>query len=622
MTNTSTPLAVETRAAATAGLYDRVAAVLRDRYYDKTFRENKLPHLVKEYRPNSSADVKTQREAAEKLLAHVPASHLGLLSEESQRYLIDELMGRPRPTFGFQLVRLEDKYFSFFVLEGGPAASAGILPWERVISIDGEPIEKSRRLDWPQKDAFLSVDRDPPIHSVLCNDSDEISLVLERVPGESRSVRLKETEYSSLEAAHASARVFEISGRTLGYVHFWFVHSVGVPELLREFFAGQFAKADGLILDLRGRGGNGFTVDDILKVLQSWGRPIVALTDRQSRSAKDVLAYEFKQRHLATVVGERTAGAVIPASFAPVGDNAVLMFPAFTLGEYTQKLELKGGVEPDIFVERAGPFAAGRDPILERGQEELLRMVSSKQPQTAQRSASIVAATSQSPRDPSATPLPPVDELLAKMVNALGGEKALHAHGHRTLRGINELVGLPMKGKFLQKTSAPDKSLVEMHLGDLVVRQGFDGVTAWSDTPMTGIQVLDGSAADAVKQQARFYGPVDLRASCREIAPTAHVNFDGKDCIELKLVGLSGGTSYLYVDAASFFAAGLKATLETPVGNVETKTYLRNYKNFDGFVAASETYAESSVQRLLIRIESVSFEQIPPQAYSPPAPAR
>ncbi len=45
------------------------------------------------------------------------------------------------------------------------------------------------------------------------------------------------------------------------------------------------------------------------------------------------------------------------------------MFPSFTLGEYTEKLELKGGVEPDIFVERAGPYSAGKDPILERERE-------------------------------------------------------------------------------------------------------------------------------------------------------------------------------------------------------------------------------------------------------------
>ena len=98
----------------------------------------------------------------------------------------------------------------------------------------------------------------------------------------------------------------------------------------------------------------------MVELLSNWGRPIVALTDRQSRSARDALAYEFKQRKLATVVGERTAGAVIPASFEPLGDETVLMFPSFTLGDYTKKLELKG-LEPDISVERAGPYSAGHD---------------------------------------------------------------------------------------------------------------------------------------------------------------------------------------------------------------------------------------------------------------------
>src|SRR5205085_3025314 len=106
-----------------------------------------------------------------------------------------------------------------------------------------------------------------------------------------------------------------------------------------------------------------------------WNRPIVALTDRQSRSAKDALAYEFKQRRLATLVGEQTAGAVIPASFAKVAEKTILIFPSFTLGEYTRKLELKGGVAPDVFVERAGPYSAGNDPILERAKQEIARLV-------------------------------------------------------------------------------------------------------------------------------------------------------------------------------------------------------------------------------------------------------
>jgi C-terminal processing protease CtpA/Prc len=602
-------------------IFDRVAAVLRERYYDRKFREEQLPALIEKYRPpaGSPADLSAQRTAAEKLLAHVPASHLGLLSEESYRYLLAELSGQPQPSFGFQTVRIKNDYFTFFVLEGGPAALAGIQPWERIVSIDGTPTNQSPRLDWAQKDAYLSVDRDPPIHSILGRVDDEIALVLERTPGKQRTVKVKARPYSALEAAHASARTFEVDGRLIGYVHFWFIHSTGVAEMLRELFADKFANTDGLILDLRGRGGNGVVVPDILQILSNWRRSIVALVDRQSRSAKDALAYEFKERHLATLVGEKTAGAVIPASFAQVGEKTMLMFPSFTLGEYTQKLELKGGVAPDVFVERAGPYSAGADPIYERGFSELAQLLKSA-PSRSEKSAPAIATPS--PVSPAPKNLPGLSDLIRKMTDALGGENEIRAHQHRTLSGTTEMIGLPMKGDYCQKVSAPNRSLVAMHLGDLLVRQGFDGQTAWSDTPMNGKQIVTGAASDLIRQQAQFYGPLDLTNAYKEIIMTGFSVFDGKQCVELKLVGHGGTTSFLYVNTETYLSAGTKMNVQTPIGAIETKTFSRNYRDLGGFITPTEIYIESSVQRQAIKIDKVSFEEIPASDYTPPAGSR
>jgi carboxyl-terminal processing protease len=600
-------------------IFDNVAAILRDRYYDKKFREGQLPGLIEKFRPapDSPIDLKSQRTAAEKLLAQVPASHLGLLSESSFHYLVGELSGQPRPTFGFQVVRIESDSYTFFVLEGGPAAAAGVDAWERVVSLDGVPVEKSPRLDWAQKDAYLPIDRDAPIHSILCQASDEITVTLERVRGEPRTVKLKAQPYSALQAARKSARIIQLDGRALGYVHFWFIHSSGVAEMLRELFAGEFSKADGLLLDLRGRGGNGVVVPDILKILSDWGRPIVALTDRQSRSAKDALAYEFKQRHLATLVGEPTAGAVIPASFASVGDQTMLMFPSFTLGEYTEKLELKGGVAPDISVERAGPYSAGHDPIFERGQQELARLLQDR-PRVPHGSGPTTSTQPSSPR-PAPEKEPGLADIIQRMTSALGGEKAIRAHAHRTLSGTAELIGLPMKGEYVQKASAPNRSLVVMHLGDLLVRQGFDGKIAWSDTPMAGKQIVTGNGAAMIRQQTQFYGPLDLISTYKEATVIGFSEFDRKQCIELRLVGHGGTSSFLYVDAETYLTAGTKMNVQTPVGLVETKTYSRSYRDLDGFITPTEIYTESNLQRQLIKIDKVTFDEIPATEYSPPA---
>jgi hypothetical protein len=125
-----------------------------------------------------------------------------------------------------------------------------------------------------------------------------------------------------------------------------------------------------------------------------------------------------------------------------------------------------------------------------------------------------------------------------------------------------------------------------------------------------------------IRQQAQFYGPLDLLAAYKEVSVAGFSVFDGKACIELKLVGYAGTTSFLYVDARTYLSAGTKVMVETPIGMVETKTYSRNYRDLGGFSTATEIYIESSVQRQLIRIDTASFDEILASEYAPPRGAK
>jgi hypothetical protein len=189
--------------------------------------------------------------------------------------------------------------------------------------------------------------------------------------------------------------------------------------------------------------------------------------------------------------------------------------------------------------------------------------------------------------------------------------------GHRTFE-----VGAGTFSAASAGTTGDDGASRVMHLGDLMVRQGFDGQTAWIDTPMTGKQILSGRAADMMRQQARFYGPLDPPTTDKEIAVTGFANFDDRDCVELKLVGQGGATSFLYVDAETGLTAGTRFTVETPLGLIETKNFSREYRDFDGFRTPTEIYVESSVQRQVIRIETVTFEEIPASEFGPPPGAK
>jgi len=361
-------------------LFDNVASVLSKKYYDERFRRNDLPKLISQFteRAKQTKQLRDQRELVEEFLSQIPASHLGLLSKQTHHYMGLDLEGQPYPTFGFQLVHVTGKFYASSILEGGPAQHAGLLTWDRVVSIDSQPVELCPRLDWRSDDAYIPDDRDPPVHYLSAAKDDKIQIKVERSKNKFVTLTVHAGDYSAFAAAKASAQIFHREGRKLAYIHIWYVHLTGVPELLKQKIEGEFKDCDALVLDLRGRGGNGAAiskiVDTLKKVSESKHRPIVALFDRQSRSAKDVLAYELKRTGIARLVGEPTAGAVIPASFADVGYDTILMFPSFKMPRYTDLLELKP-VQPDVYVERPGPLSAGADTILEAGLTEALKMV-------------------------------------------------------------------------------------------------------------------------------------------------------------------------------------------------------------------------------------------------------
>jgi carboxyl-terminal processing protease len=359
-------------------LFDNVVAVLSRSFADAQFRRKELPALVQEFRTRAAAAITLaeQRQVVHELLSRIPASHLGVLSTYAYRTLMSDLTQTPYPSFGFQAIGAGPQVYAGMVLEGGPAARAGLLLGDRLVTIDGMPFSQSPRLDWRTDDAFVGDERDPSVQYVKAASSDRIDLRVERRPGEFVNVSITAEEYTSFDAAEASVRIFRSGATAVGYLHFWYVHIAGVPELITRALEGRLKDVDALVVDLRGRGGSAGEVSRIVSVVQAYrkrtGRPVVALADRQSRSGKDILLYEFRQIGV-RIVGEASAGAVIPASFADVGHDSILMFPATRLPKYSDLLELKP-VAPDLLVERPGLFAAGHDPILEAGVAEARRL--------------------------------------------------------------------------------------------------------------------------------------------------------------------------------------------------------------------------------------------------------
>ena len=148
-----------------------------------------------------------------------------------------------------------------------------------------------------------------------------------------------------------------------------------VAEALAE---GHLKDAEGLVLDLRGRWGGGdldaaelFVGDtppfrliprkgeDVLANVR-WHRPVVAIIDGGSRSGLEVFAYALKVNGIPLVVAYG-CGALLAGRAFLLPDDSLLELAVLD-AVIADDVRLEGnGVEPDVPVAFAVPYAAGKD---------------------------------------------------------------------------------------------------------------------------------------------------------------------------------------------------------------------------------------------------------------------
>jgi carboxyl-terminal processing protease len=291
--------------------------------------------------------------------------------------MMQELNAQATVTFGLLLEEaIPGRWFVRCAYEGGPAEHAGLMRGDEIVRIDGQPAPSS---PWVIAAGYDATSPGGSLCMLGAVEGRELEIVLRRSPaGPLRTVHVRPRKMSSLDAAENSVAVVPLEGRHVGVVHVWYC-ARDSDDVLRDALEGPLRDCDALVVDLRGRGGYLHVAQRILEIFQPrqgrpprWNRPAVFLIDGRTRSAKEVMAHVIQRDGLGTLVGERTEGAVLGAGFFPLPDGSYLELPIQDVPVGDVRLE-GVGVEPEVRVVAALPYAAGRDPILEQGCEIALR---------------------------------------------------------------------------------------------------------------------------------------------------------------------------------------------------------------------------------------------------------
>jgi tricorn protease len=207
------------------------------------------------------------------------------------------------------------------------------------------------------------------------------------------------TRYRDWVTANRRA-VHEATNGRAGYIHIPDMGSVGYSEFHRAFLAEY--DCDALIVDVRHNGGgivSGLLLEKLMRPrigysFQRWGPPepffiqspsgaLVALTDEYAGSDGDIFSHAWKMLKLGPLIGKRTWGGVVGIEpYIGLADGTFTTQPEFAFWFNDVGLGVENyGVDPTEEVDYPPQdFAAGRDPQLERGIAEALRLIAERPP--------------------------------------------------------------------------------------------------------------------------------------------------------------------------------------------------------------------------------------------------
>ncbi len=368
------PLAASARATLNAEVFDRMWTLVNEHYFDANFRGVDWPAMRARYRPEAlaAADDDALYLVLNRMAAELKESHLTAISPRrahEQRVAARALIGIRWRVIDGQRVVSE-------VMPGSAAAEAGVQPGWIAVARNGQPLAEN--------DSYVTKLGERVTMEFLDQADEKRVLTLEprllnfqrmesrELPGGARYLRFDEFTLAALSWLSRELKthrdtpgvVLDLRGNPGGNA---LVLHVAVAEFFEHRVAtGTWVKRTGA--ERPARGLSWFSAE--------YPGKVVVLTGPASGSAAEILAHVLQHHGRATLIGRKTAGAVILSrQFRLPGGGGVQIPIQDYVGLDGQRLEGRG-VKPDVEV--APPTLAEARAATDRELAAALEILSAK----------------------------------------------------------------------------------------------------------------------------------------------------------------------------------------------------------------------------------------------------
>jgi hypothetical protein len=194
-----------------------------------------------------------------------------------------------------------------------------------------------------------------------------------------------------------------------------------------------------------------------------------------------------------------------------------------------------------------------------------------------------LATRGQAPaQTPPAAPLPSVDQILSRYVDAAGGRSAWLRLTSRVTTGTIEVPSANLSGTLELREKAPDRVLSEIRIAGALFRQGYDGTVGWTDDPQNGLREQTGAELDEARRDADFYHPLNIRKLYTKLTVIGTEQIGDRNTYEVDGTVAEGDPDKLYFDAVSGLPVRIISHRHSPQGVVDFREDFDDYREVDG----------------------------------------
>jgi hypothetical protein len=178
-------------------------------------------------------------------------------------------------------------------------------------------------------------------------------------------------------------------------------------------------------------------------------------------------------------------------------------------------------------------------------------------------------------------PLPTVDEIVDRYVQAVGGEQAFRKLTTRVARGSRiGADGVLVPEDVYQK--APNKSLTVTTYPDVAFSTGFNGLTGWGNSSKGGPRELPGPVLVQLKRDSEFYKEIKTKELYRKLNLVGKSAIGDREAYVIDATPISGSPEKLFFDVQTGLLLRRYMESETLLGMFPLQTDYEDYRDVDG----------------------------------------